>query len=159
MSAPLVVHVRVRLTTGLNDREHHFERKRRVGGEHDAIGWHLVAARRDPPPLPAKVTLVRWGPKPLDKDNVAGALKGAVDSVARYLRLRPGPGGRPDDTDPRVRWREFGALGPEGLTICIEPWPDGPVDDGLDRLEVVAEQRPGALAAAFPNCTYLTARK
>lgn len=151
--SPLVVHIAgLKLPTGLNQRGHYLKIAKRVEAEHAAVGWHLNAAHPLPPPLPVVVTIVRWGKNKVDSDNVAGAEKGVRDAVARYLRLPPGPGGRPDDSDPRVRWVEWGGLGPPGVTIAIEPWHGfDPLDDGLERLEVVTERRKGALAKAFPD--------
>ncbi len=153
----LVVHVPgLSLVASSNRREHGAKRGGRNRRQKEALSWHLLAAGKAPS-LPAKVTVVRWGKGRMDADNCGISAKECRDEVARYLGLPLTARGVPDDSDPRVRWRVFGALGPPGVTVAIEPWPEGSADDGLERLEVCAERRKGALAEAYPDCDYLRA--
>jgi hypothetical protein len=93
-----MVTVRVPLRTGrgLNDREHHMTRARRVKAERYAVGILLNTHRK--PQLPCVVILTRQGPTrvQLDGDNLQGALKAVRDVVANWLGV--------DDADERVRW-------------------------------------------------------
>ena len=97
-SEPLTVTVPLRTGPGMNIREHHFERARRVKRERTTTAWALATqAKRTVIPLPCRVTLTRSGPSQgLDSDNLQGSLKGVRDAVAAYLGA--------DDADPRIEW-------------------------------------------------------
>ena len=92
------VSIPLRTGPGMNIREHHFERARRVKRERIATAWALQATRQlSKPLLPVLVTLTRCGPsRGLDDDNLEGSLKGVRDAVAEWLLV--------DDADPRIRF-------------------------------------------------------
>lgn len=74
----------LRTVPGMNVREHHMARHRRVKREKEAVAWCLAAKHK--PALPCVVTLTRMAPSNgLDDDNLTGALKGARDAVAAWL--------------------------------------------------------------------------
>lgn len=69
---------------GMNAREHHMARARRVKAERLLIGGRLVAHPK--PALPCVVTLTRIAPSNgLDDDNLASALKGVRDAFAVWI--------------------------------------------------------------------------
>ncbi|MGQ2994263.1 hypothetical protein [Variovorax sp.] len=105
----------LKLGNGMNIREHHFARARRVKNEKSAVGWTLRTQR--PPQGPVRVTLTRcmWG-KGLDGDNLQGSLKAPRDAVAEWL-------GR-DDADKSIDWvyaQTPASRGKGFMTIEIEP--------------------------------------
>lgn len=57
------------------------------------------------------VTLTRVGPRTLDTDNLAGALKGVRDGVADALGI--------DDGDPRITWCYDQRKGTYGVQIDV----------------------------------------
>lgn len=76
--------VPMRTVPGLNVREHHMARSRRVKTERAHVAWALVNVSK--PALPCVVTLTRVAPSNgLDDDNLAGACKGVRDQVAAWL--------------------------------------------------------------------------
>jgi hypothetical protein len=76
----------LRTVPGMNVREHHMARNRRVKAEKSAVAWALSLSRLQKPALPCVVTLTRIAPSDgLDDDNLPGALKGARDAVAAWL--------------------------------------------------------------------------
>lgn len=80
---------------GLNGREHHMARHRRVKREREAVSWML---RGKPPAAPLVVTLTRVSPSSgLDDDNLVGAMKACRDQIAQWLGI--------DDGDPSVQYR------------------------------------------------------
>jgi len=83
---------------GLNDREHHMIRYRRVKAEKSLVAWQLSEFNDRKPALPCVCTLTRFAPSNgLDDDNLAGSLKGVRDAVADWLGV--------DDRDrSRVRY-------------------------------------------------------
>lgn len=103
----LLIVIPLRTGNGLNGREHHMARARRVKAERDAVAWMLCTLRR--PVLPCTVTLTRVAPSQgLDDDNLAGALKGVRDAVAEWLGV--------DDRDRhRVRYEYEQARGRHGV--------------------------------------------
>lgn len=105
--------VPIRTGTGLNGREHWRARHRRVASERKATALLLRAARR--PMLPCSVLLTRSAPSSgVDDDNLAGALKGVRDEVAKWLGI--------DDRDRRtVRYRYAQRRGPWGVAIQFGP--------------------------------------
>lgn len=97
----------LRITSGLNMREHWRVRAKRVKQERTVacltlfntpgvyrVGW------------PCVVTLTRVAPGLLDDDNLAGGFKAVRDGVADALGI--------DDADPRVTWRYQQRKGPRG---------------------------------------------
>lgn len=74
----------LRTVPGMNTREHHMARHRRVRSEKAAVLWLLTGKPK--PALPCVVTLTRLAPSSgLDDDNLAGALKSVRDAVAAWL--------------------------------------------------------------------------
>jgi hypothetical protein len=84
----------IRTERGGNNREHHMARSRRVKAERFAVGMFLKSheAKQGKPGLPCAVLLTRYGPntRPLDDDNLAGALKAVRDEVASWLGVDDG---------------------------------------------------------------------
>jgi len=73
---------------GLNAREHHMQRSRRVKRERELVAWSLASHQRHygKPTPPCSVLLTRHAPgRGLDSDNLQGALKAVRDSVAEWL--------------------------------------------------------------------------
>lgn len=69
---------------GMNAREHHFARSRRVKSERETVGWYLRA--RVKPGVPCIVTLTRIAPSSgLDDDNLASAMKSTRDAFAEWI--------------------------------------------------------------------------
>lgn len=74
----------MRTQGGMNAREHHHARARRVKAERREVQWGLHGCLR--PDLPCVVTLTRVAPSNgLDDDNLASALKSCRDQVAEWL--------------------------------------------------------------------------
>ena len=69
---------------GMNAREHHMARARRVKSERATVGWWLRGLQK--PALPLLVTLTRIAPSSgLDDDNLASAAKSCRDSFAEWI--------------------------------------------------------------------------
>lgn len=114
------IEIPIRASTSLNSRLHWAERARRVKNERNLVrlwmaqypmgevirGCDWAAGRW-------LVTLTRCGPRPMDSDNVVGALKGVRDSVAEVLGL--------DDGDARLTWRYRQEKGAYAVRVTIEP--------------------------------------
>ena len=96
----------LRTQGGMNAREHYQVRSKRVKAERAAAGWLL--ATQPKPALPCSVLLTRVAPSAgLDDDNLASALKGVRDEIARWLGV--------DDRDRmRVRYRYAQRRGAKG---------------------------------------------
>lgn len=105
--------VPLRTQRGMNDREHFQARAKRVRYEHEVVTWHLVkhANTYGRPAIPCSVVLTRIAPSNgLDDDNLAGALKGVRDAVAKFLGV--------DDRDRMtVRYRYAQRRGPWAVVI------------------------------------------
>lgn len=100
----------IKTVAGLNAREHHMARARRVKRER-GLAATMVPAR----PLPAVVTLTRMSAGTLDDDNLQGACKGIRDGIADKLGVA--------DNDPRIEWRyaqEKTKRGVYGVRVRIE---------------------------------------
>jgi hypothetical protein len=92
-----------------NVREHWRARAKRTRLERAEVRRSL--AGRAVPPLPAVVSLCRVGPRRLDDDNLAGALKGVRDEVSAWLGA--------DDGDGRITWRYDQARGSYAVRIDV----------------------------------------
>lgn len=108
--------VPIRTVAGLNAREHWQQRSRRVRKEREATAWAL--SRHAKPQVPCSVLLTRVAPSSgVDDDNLAGAMKGVRDEIAKWLGV--------DDRDrQRVRYRYAqcrGAKGEWGVRIEWAP--------------------------------------
>jgi hypothetical protein len=74
----------LRLGRGLNDREGHWARARRVKAEHHTVAWSLATRTR--PSLPCVIRITRLAPgNGLDDDNLQGACKAVRDAVAKWI--------------------------------------------------------------------------
>ncbi len=118
----MIVTVPLRTASGLNAREHHMARHRRVKAERESVSWMLGGKTR--PNLPCVVTLTRVSPgRGLDDDNTVGALKACRDQVAAWLGV--------DDADERVTWRYGQERGDWGVRIEFKTYawePPAPVE-------------------------------
>jgi hypothetical protein len=92
-----------------NVRAHYWARAKRTKRERAEVRRALEG--RAAPPLPAAISLCRVGPRRLDDDNLAGALKGVRDQVSAWLGV--------DDADPRVVWRYEQARGTYAVRITV----------------------------------------
>lgn len=105
-----MIHVPLRTARGLNNREHHMARARRVKGERLLVAWHLASVKK--PSVPLVVTLTRIAPSNgLDPDdNLPSALKGVRDEIAEWLGV--------NDRDRKtVRYEYEQERGPWGVRI------------------------------------------
>lgn len=109
--------VPIALGRGMNGREHHMQRARRVRREREAVAWALFVGK--PPKGRVRVTLTRlMAGKGLDGDNLQGSCKGPRDQVAQWL-------GR-DDADPSIEWVYAQGVAPPkkgALRIEVESLP------------------------------------
>lgn len=95
----VLVEIPLKTGRGLNSREHHMARARRVSDE-KAVVRMALATRADWRPRGRcwTVTLTRVAPsKGLDGDNLQGALKAVRDAVADVLGI--------DDGSSDITWR------------------------------------------------------
>lgn len=109
--------VPIRTVPGLNAREHFAVRAKRVRKEREATAWMLGTIKR--PSVPCTVLMTRVAPSAgVDDDNLAGALKGVRDEVAKWLGV--------DDRNRRqVRYRYAQMRGEWGVRIEFGPPPKG----------------------------------
>jgi hypothetical protein len=96
-------------------REHWSARQRRTREQrqraHQEMLAHFGCVR---PELPLVVTLTRfWKGRPLDDDNLRGALKAQRDGIADYFGI--------DDADARITFEYAQEKGRPGLQIEIQP--------------------------------------
>ncbi|MBY0438781.1 MAG: hypothetical protein K2W80_11355 [Burkholderiales bacterium] len=109
----MITTVPIRTGTGMNAREHHMARSRRVKQERRQTGLVLLTCTR--PQLPCTVLLTRIAPSNgLDDDNLAGALKGVRDQIAEWL-------GVDDRHRDRVAYRYAQERGKWGVRIEFQP--------------------------------------
>ena len=102
--------VPIRTAPGLNAREHHHDRAKRVRKEREAVAWMLKGVKR--PSLPCSVRLTRIAPSNgLDNDNLVGSVKAVRDQVAEWL-------GVDDRHSDQVRYVYAQQRGTWG--VCIE---------------------------------------
>lgn len=94
MSGSRVYIIPVKTYSKLNAREHWAVRSRRTKTERRAAGYIVPNTT---PVAGTTVTLTRISPRPLDDDNLRGALKAIRDGVADRLGI--------DDRDSRVTWQ------------------------------------------------------
>ena len=87
----IVIDLPMRTYSKANAREHWRSRWRRGKQEKEAAYYATPKAS-----VPCTVTFTRFGPQPLDDDNIRGAFKAVRDGVAMRLGV--------DDADPRVTW-------------------------------------------------------
>ena len=108
-----MIHVPLRTVSGMNAREHHMARARRVKGERLLVAWHLASVKK--PSVPLVVTLTRIAPSNgLDDDNLAGALKACRDEIAEWIGV--------NDRDRKTARYEYEQeRGPWGVRIEWRP--------------------------------------
>lgn len=100
---------------GPNAREHRLETARRVKQERQAAlltakAFYVRPMRAEEI---AKVTMTRLGPRRMDDDNLAAAMKAVRDGIADALGV--------DDGDPRIMWvpRQLTARSRRGVKVEI----------------------------------------
>lgn len=107
---------------GMNAREHHMARARRVKSERAVVGWSLTGHPK--PELPLLVTLTRIAPSSgLDDDNLASALKSCRDAFAEWI-------GVDDKHRDIVRYSYAQARGPWSVRIEVASAASGNDDGG-----------------------------
>lgn len=75
----------------LNMREHWAVKNRRKKDQQESVAIAMLNALRGRKvQLPCSVTLTRIGPKKMDNDNLAGAMKHCQDQIARQLGVDDG---------------------------------------------------------------------
>lgn len=90
------IHVPVE-THGLNAKRRAHWTKLMRWSKAERGATSVLLCVEDPPPLPVVVTMTRlFKTKPLDGDNLQGALKAIRDAVAQWLGV--------DDSDARIEW-------------------------------------------------------
>lgn len=98
---------------GMNAREHHQARARRVRAERSTVGWFLRGQPK--PALPCVVTLTRIAPSSgLDDDNLASACKSIRDAFAEWV-------GVDDKRRDVVRYAYEQERGPWGVRVEVAP--------------------------------------
>ena len=76
----------IKTVTGLNAREHHMTRARRVRAERAATAWVVK-----PFPTPCVVRLIRLSTAMADDDNLPGACKAIRDEIAKLCGCGDSP--------------------------------------------------------------------
>jgi len=105
----------MRLSSGLNAREHWRARARRVKAEREQV--YFVLATRDPevPAFPMTVTITRVAPSSgLDDDNLAGSCKAVRDQIAQWI-------GVDDKRSDVVKYAYAQRRGPWAVEIQFQP--------------------------------------
>ena len=75
----------------LNDRSHWGAKNRRKQDQQEQVAVAMLNALRGRRiELPCVVTMTRIGPKKMDNDNLAGAMKHCQDQIARQLGVDDG---------------------------------------------------------------------
>lgn len=77
----------MRLERGMNAREHHFARHRRVKKEKAAIGWLLTQFERPTTPVTFVITRVAPGSGLDPADNLPSACKNVIDAIATWMGI------------------------------------------------------------------------
>lgn len=134
-----------------NLREHHMARARRVKAQRAAVA-RKMPKWTDGPLLVVRLT--RVGPRALDTDNLAAALKGHRDAVAARLRV--------DDATPLMRWEYAQAKGEPAVVVQV--WREGekaPPEfaDSLRKPSMVKGKRKPAANYTPPRSTPVDAAK
>ncbi|TAM22383.1 MAG: hypothetical protein EPN60_16960 [Nevskiaceae bacterium] len=99
----------IRTAPGLNAREHWRKRQARAGIERR--GAKMLCPSGIQAPCVITLTRVSPGTRPMDDDNLPGALKAIRDGIADRIGI--------DDGDPRLTWRYAQRKGPWGVEVCI----------------------------------------
>ena len=82
-SQNLIVKIPIRLRSEANLQEHWTKKHKRKKDVQRAILYALNPLKK--PSLPCKITLTRIAPRSLDFDNLATAMKSAIDQTADWL--------------------------------------------------------------------------
>lgn len=108
-----VVTVPIRTVSEANARDGWRKKSRRAQEQKFLVRAHVGVefARRNAPPY--DVTLVRIGPKKLDKDNLANSFKWVQDAVAAVL-------GVDDGEEDKVQWHYRQEPGGKKYAVRIE---------------------------------------
>jgi hypothetical protein len=110
--------VPMRTQQSANSRVHWRVRSNRRNAERTAVA--LLFPKKDIRPL-LVVTMTRVSPGEMDDDNLAGALKGIRDEIAKQLRI--------DDGSPLVKWEPKQERGKRGEHyVRVEIAVRGPVE-------------------------------
>ena len=91
---PVEIYLRIPTVSEANKREHWAAKAKRVKSQRSTAKFEtqdLLMLK-----MPLSVTLTRVSPRPLDDDNLRGALKAVRDGIADRLGI--------NDRDPRVAW-------------------------------------------------------
>lgn len=94
---PFAIFVPVKTPSLTNVRVHWRTKAKRAADHRAMVTMAWAIAGRPHVTLPAEVILTRVSPRPLDDDNLRGALKSVRDGIASELGI--------DDRDPLVTWR------------------------------------------------------
>lgn len=104
----ITITIPFRTVSESNMREHHMAKARRVKWQRNVVGLAVrPRVKGMAHPLPCSVLMTRVAPRPLDDDNLRGALKATRDQIAAELGV--------DDRDPRVVWRYAQRRGGKGV--------------------------------------------
>lgn len=112
----LTLTIPLKVTYTLNSRLHWSQRAKMRKAERGAVVLAFATCGMRPrPPQPHwrwNIALTRVGPREMDDDNVAGALKAIRDEIAKQLGV--------DDRDKRVTWTYHQVKGPYAVRIAID---------------------------------------
>ena len=140
----------LRLESEANKRDK-WKAVKRAKDQRLAAGLALAANKRNVPPLPLIVTIVRVGVRRLDDDNLARACKAVRDAIAKHCGV--------DDGDGSITWRYWQRKGKAREYACellIEPrtmWAVGShiEDMPADRLRAFVVECERVLAAKMES--------
>lgn len=99
--ALLTVTIPLKVESSSNLREHWTAKHRREKNLRQAV--KLFLGPQIKPPLPAIVELIRVAPRSLDEDNLAAAMKPAIDAVADWLIPGLAPGRADGHKDIKIK--------------------------------------------------------
>lgn len=80
----------------------HWRIRRKLSKIQKASVYYALLAAYPKPTVPCQVTITRIASRAMDQDNLGGALKTVIDTIADFLipNLPPGKA----DGDPRISW-------------------------------------------------------
>jgi hypothetical protein len=106
----------IKTVSGLNAREHHFVRAKRVKSERRATAYRIPKAVKELRPM-ISIHLVRRSPRFLDRDdNLPSAMKGVRDQIACALGV--------NDRSHLVQWTYGQEKGEPAVLVSIDiNWP------------------------------------
>lgn len=118
-----------------NAHEHWRKRQVRAKAQRQSAFMHTHGhVRSDVSPLPATVTLTRLGPRKLDSDNCAGAMKHVRDGVADAIGV--------DDGDEGYDW-QYRQEKSKTYGVRIEIQTKAPVDEQIEKPSTTSVMRKG----------------